>query len=157
MLKYIILLFIIFQFNIIKPMNEGIIDKDNIELSQFILREVNEKYTNSNAPNIIWELNLALRNIDKEHWSIVLAICYIESRFYPCRISHTNDYGIMQVNKYWHSNKYDFNRMSDIQYGIESGYEIFLACLNRANNDKMKALNLYNGSSSYSNLFLQLI
>ena len=103
------------------------------------------------------EVFTALESIPQEHRNVVLAICYVESRFTGDIISSTGDYGIMQINRRWHDNEFDFDKMLDIEYNIYCGYTIFSRCLTLANNDIYKALEYYNGSKSYVNLFKQLI
>lgn len=114
----------------------------------------NQMYHGIIVPN---DVLMALTYIPQEHRNIVLAICYVESRFTGNVISATGDYGIMQINMAWHSKEFDFSRMLDNEYNIYCGYIIFLRCLTLANNDTYKALMYYNGSKEYPKLFKQLI
>lgn len=111
-------------------------------------------YQGITVPNEVFN---ALEYIPSEHRDIILAICYVESRFTGDIISSTGDYGIMQINKRWHGKEFDFSRMLDIEYNIYCGYTIFSRCLSIANNDIYKALEYYNGSKEYVELFKQLI
>jgi len=87
--------------------------------------------------------------VNKEHVAIIRAMVWVESRDDSTAISATGDYGIMQVNKKTWYKKYDFRRMTELEYGLQAGYDIFKYCLEVSCGDIRYALKLYNGSWSY--------
>ena len=97
------------------------------------------------------------RVVDIEHAAIVRAIISVESGGDTLAVSHTGDYGIMQVNKRTWSKKYDFSKMNELEYGLKAGYEIYLMCYNRAGGNIREALKLYNGRYSYADKVMRRI
>jgi len=80
-------------------------------------------------------------------FKIVLAIIKIESNFDPYAISNVGAKGLTQVyTRMCFGIKADENRLFEIQYNIAFGLCILNNKLIIANNDMVKAIELYNGS-----------
>lgn len=95
--------------------------------------------------------------VDDKHAGVIKAIISVESGGDTLAVSHTGDYGIMQVNKRTWSKKYDFSKMNELEYGLKAGYEIYLMCYNRAGGNIREALKLYNGRYSYADKVMRRI
>lgn len=95
--------------------------------------------------------------VDDKHAVVIRAIISVESGGDTLAVSHTGDYGIMQVNKRTWSKKYDFSKMNELEYGLKAGYEIYLMCYNRAGGNIREALKLYNGRYSYADKVIRRI
>lgn len=87
--------------------------------------------------------------VDKDRYELVCAIIEVESNWNHKAISHTGDYGLMQMNKATWSKHYDFNKMLQPEYNILAGNEVLDRCLVAAKGDTTLALIYYNGSKHY--------
>lgn len=83
--------------------------------------------------------------------SLVEAIISVESNFNSDAVSHTGDYGLMQVNKYWWEHKFDWDRILEPEYNVKAGYYILTEYIKKSDNIQ-EALKRYNGGSVYPHL-----
>lgn len=92
-----------------------------------------------------------------QHRDIIKAMIFIESKGDTLAVSNTGDYGILQVNKYWWGDKYDFNRMHELEYGLQCGYDIFKIYYEISNGNIRETLKRYNGSYEYADKVINMV
>jgi hypothetical protein len=95
--------------------------------------------------------------IAPQHRAVIKAMVYVESGGDTLAVSGTGDYGILQVNKHWWGNKYDFSRMNELEYGLQSGYDIFKIYYKIADGNIRETLKRYNGSYSYADKVINVM
>lgn len=82
----------------------------------------------------------------EEHYELVLAMMWQESNFNPSIISRTDDYGIMQINKFnhkWLAETLGTTNFLDARQNIEAGIYMISGLLVKYQNEH-KALMAYN-------------
>lgn len=90
-----------------------------------------------------------IHRVSKEDIIPMISLIYVESRFNKNVVSLGGDYGLTQVNFYWHHKQFDFKRMIEVDYNLLAGYSIYQRCKLEAKGDLFTTLKLYNGSSEY--------
>lgn len=84
--------------------------------------------------------------------TLVMAMIAVESNWNINASSATNDHGLMQINKRYWGNQFDFERIYEPEYNVKAGIYILNQCLARSGGDIRLALRYYNGGSRYPNV-----
>lgn len=84
--------------------------------------------------------------------TLVAAMIAVESNWNVYASSRTDDHGLMQINKRYWGNQFDFNRIYEPEYNVRAGMCILNQCLAKSNGDIRLALKYYNGGSRYPNV-----
>ncbi len=112
-----------------------------------------EKYDKSYTLDIEYQdflYEMCVKYKISEHYELIMAQMYHESRFNPNAYSGTNDYGLMQINIQnhdWLSEKFGKSDFFDPYLSIESGVYMMSQYLEKYD-DVQKALVCYNSGES---------
>lgn len=82
--------------------------------------------------------------------TLVYAMIEVESNWDIYAHSSTGDHGLMQINKHWWSDKFDFERIYEPEYNVLVGLAILTPHLEKG--CVKQALRRYNGSIKYAHV-----